>query len=554
MKNFQKFILPVIILVIAGIAVTVAYNTGKNQKDEKLSELTEEVERLRAGEQEAAVVKRVSQQMEDIAYQQKAISDEQRDRAEEQSILATQNAERAEKESRAAHEAEQKANVAAEEAKKERANAEEQQKIAEEQRDEATHAKNVADTLNIRTQARTLGVTSQVRRESNDTEVADLLAYTSWYFLKNYRGNQYFADTFKALMQAVGDPKRYRMRQNSAVNAISQVPGKERQCVIASNYGEVELLTANGSGRNSGGITSYTLLNNKIYDFRDVLATPQCVYALAQKSTLCVLGYQGGLSTVLLPEENYMKIIGVGNKLLLAGHQSLCWYESGMVSAPIRLPKELSTLVKRGNSICLFYADGGYAEMNLAGHVETKKPLMKGVVTAAHYDEAFECLLLGMKDGTVYPVNKYNRVVETLAAHRSKCASIAMQGATVVTGGYDKMVYVWHMDNLFFESGMNFREEMKARTVSAAQQHNKKEIPTEWLVPVDLNNNGWTLSVCGDYDKKSVWVGTSNGNVIFQNVSADDMAQQLHKRIKRNLTQDEWTRYVGFSIPYMKFK
>ena len=554
MKKFQKFILPVIILAIAGIAVAVAYNVGKGQKEVQLSELTEEVERLRAGEQEAAVVKRVSQQMEDIAYQQKAISDEQRDRAEEQSILATQNAERAEKESHAAREAEQKANAAAEEAKKERANAEEQQKIAEEQRDEATHAKNVADTLNIRTQARTLGITSQVRRESGDPEVADLLAYTSWYFLKNYRGNQYFSDTFKALMQAVGDPKRYRMRQNSAVSAISQVPGKVRQCVIVSNYGEVELLTANASGPNSGRITSYTLLNNTAYDFRDVLATSQCVYALTLKGTLCVIGYQGGLSTVLLPEDNYMKIIGVGNKLLLAGHQSLCWYESGKVSAPIRLPKVLSTLVKRNNRICLFYADGGYAEMNLAGDVETKKPLVRGVVTAAHYDEAFECLLLGMKDGTVYPINKYNREVATMAAHRSKCASIAMQGTTVVTGGYDKMVYVWHMDNLRFASGLDFREEIKAATVSATRLRNKKEIQAEWLVPVDLNYSGWTLSVCGDYDKKSVWVGTSNGNVIFQNVLADDMAQQLHRRINRNLTQNEWTRYVGSSIPYMRFK
>ena len=173
----------------SGIAA-VAYHIGKSQTDNQLSELHEELERLQAGEKDAAVVKRVSQQMEDIAYQQKAISDQQRDRAEEQSILAVQNAERAEMESRAAREAEGKANVAAQEAERERANAEHQQEIAVEQRDEATHAKNVADTLNIRTQARILGATSQIRREAGETEVADLLAYTSWYFLKHYRGNQ----------------------------------------------------------------------------------------------------------------------------------------------------------------------------------------------------------------------------------------------------------------------------------------------------------------------------------------------------------------------------
>ena len=51
--------------------------------------MLEEMNRLEEAGKDAAIVKRVSQQMEDIAYQQKTISDRQRDRAEEQSILAT---------------------------------------------------------------------------------------------------------------------------------------------------------------------------------------------------------------------------------------------------------------------------------------------------------------------------------------------------------------------------------------------------------------------------------------------------------------------------------
>ena len=38
------------------------------------------------------------------------------------------------------------------------------------------------------------------------------------------------------------------------------------------------------------------------------------------------------------------------------------------------------------------------------------------------------------------------------------------------------------------------------------------------------------------------------------NASADDMAHQLYGKLNRNLTEQEWTRYVGASIPYMKFK
>ena len=83
---------------------------------------------------------------------------------------------------------------------------------------------------------------------------------------------------------------------------------------------------------------------------------------------------------------------------------------------------------------------------------------------------------------------------------------------------------------------------------------NSQEIPTEWLVPVDYAYDGWTLSVCSDADGQSVWIGTSAGSVILLNTSADEMAQQLLRRMKRNLTQQEWNRYVGASIPYMKFK
>ena len=164
--------------VIAGVAV-VAYRIGYNRSKGEIASLQDEMERFEAAGKDATIVKRVSQQMEDIAYQQKAISDQQRDRAEEQSILATRNAERAEMESRAAREAEIKANAAAKVAEQERANAERQQEIALEQRDEATHARNVADTLNRRTQARSLAVSSQVRREAGENDVADLLAYAS---------------------------------------------------------------------------------------------------------------------------------------------------------------------------------------------------------------------------------------------------------------------------------------------------------------------------------------------------------------------------------------
>lgn len=538
--------------VIAGVAV-VAYRIGYNRSKGEIASLQDEMERFEAAGKDATIVKRVSQQMEDIAYQQKAISDQQRDRAEEQSILATRNAERAEMESRAAREAEIKANAAAKVAEQERANAERQQEIALEQRDEATHARNVADTLNRRTQARSLAVSSQVRREAGENDVADLLAYASWYFLKNNRGNQYYSDTFKSLTLATDGIPRYKMKENGGVNAISRIPGAGEQCVAVTNYGEVEWLTANvvnGIKR----ISSKSLLFNPEYDFRDVKVMNQKIYALSFKGPMCVLDFKGKSDVVELEDDEYLKLLQVGGRLLVAGRRSLCWYADGRLSGRIGLTKSLSAIVEREGVICLFYSDGTYAEMDASGRIEEKTPLLTQVVTAAWYDKAMACLLLGVKDGTVYPVNRYNRVIEVLAAHKSKCVSITMIGPIVVTGGYDKTVFIWNMDNLLFESGLTFREEMELKEPVSKRAVNSKEIPTEWLVPVDYTFDGWTLAVCADDDDKTVWIGTSSGNVMLLNSSADDMAQQLYYRMDRNLTQQEWTRYVGVSIPYMTFK
>jgi len=537
--------------VLAGVAV-VAYRMGSKQSRGELAELQEEMERLLAAEKNAAIVKSVSLQMEDIAYQQKAISDQQRDRAEEQSILATHSAQRAEKESRAAREAELKANAAAEVAERERANAERQQEIALEQRDEATHARNVADTLNRRTQARSLAVSSQVRREAGEADVADLLAYASWYLLKNNRGNQYYSETFKSLTLATDGILRHKVKEGGAVNAISQVRGRPGQCVIVTNYGEVEWLTAT-AGAGARQIVSQPLLFNPAYDFRDVKVIGGNIYALSWKGPLCILDFKGSKKTVSLPEDDYFKLVPVGGRLLVAARRSLCWYADAQVSGQVLLDKTLSAVVEREGVLCLFFADGSYAEMNASGQIVEKTPLLKAVVTAAHYDKASGCLLLGAEDGTVYPVNRYNRILETMAAHKARCMSMDMLGSVVVTGGYDKKAYIWNLDNMSFESGLSFREELAAKSVGK-RVASSKEIPAEWLVPVDYTFDGWTLAVCGDADGKSVWIGTSAGSVLFLNASADDMASQLYDKIDRNLTQQEWTRYVGVSIPYMTFK
>lgn len=562
MKNKSLYILVGIVatVLIAAVAA-IAYTIGKGQSEGELNAMAKEVATLRAGEKKAAVVKRVSQQMEEIAYQQKEISDKQRIKAEESSKLAIEMRDRAEQESHLARTAEQKAIEALQEAENQRSNAMQQQRIAVEERDKATLSKTIADTLNRRTVAKTLGLTSINKREGGDEETADLLAYASWYLLDKYEGNTYYAETFKALALATGGMERTILQQRGVVNALSIVPNGKGNCVAVSNYGEIELLSSPSETRQQTPrrLSSTVLLQNNIYDFRDVWAGKNAVYALSFKGPLCVVSYEGKMKTVALPADSYFKLIHTdSNTLLIAGRKSLCWYtfSTGDVSAPVRLPKTLTTIVKRENNICLFYDDDTYAEMDGTGKITEKKPLTRRSVATAHYAPDLECLFLGLKDGTVQMVNKYNRIAEDLEAHNAKTVCITTIGPVMITGAYDKAAYIWKLDNLVFSNtGLNFWQEMQTKVAPVAKVSQMvNQVPKEWISPVEYTFQGWTLAVCGDPATQHVWIGTSRGEVVRINCSVDNMAKKVYGALKRNLTPVEWSHYLGVSVPYVKLK
>ena len=86
------------------------------------------------------------------------------------------------------------------------------------------------------------------------------------------------------------------------------------------------------------------------------------------------------------------------------------------------------------------------------------------------------------------------------------------------------------------------------------ETYDGKQAPNTWLSPVEYTYSGWTLSVCGDAETKYAWIGTSTGEVVRMNISVDNMAKKVQSMLKRNLTPTEWSRFMGASVPYIKFK
>ena len=531
--------------LLATVGIT-AYNLGKNQPNEKEEELKKQIDELKAKEADAAVVKRVSQQMENIAYQQKAVSDLQRDRAEKQSELAIKMRDQAEMESRLAREAENKAKEAANEAERQRAKALEHQKTAEEQRDEATRAKSVTDTLNYRSLGRALGNSAITLFENNHKGLAGVLAYASWHYLNKYLGNTYQPETYRAISLCSNSRTESVMLKNGAVNAIC--PLGNGACVAVSNYGEIEW-------QKTAGQRGTILMQNKAYDFRDVYANDSNIYALSFGGDLVITRYDRTSKSYPLPEKAYVKIAKTAaNTLTLIARHSFCTFNinNQTVSAPTKLKSEVSAVAVRNDKTDIFFCDGSYATIDKTGKLEYSEFPVKDKITAAYYDKEGKCLYLGLENGDIAMVNRHSRLITMLSGHISRVTSITSVGQILVTGAYDKSVMIWNMPRIHFESGMSLQDELDSPVALKSKQSDKNNTKPEWLTAIDIKFSEWPLCI-NTISKTDVVIGTSLGTVCRLNASISDMAEKLKKTFRRDLTPEEWNHYVGSSVPCETF-
>lgn len=536
-KRFHISLVSVVALVAVAAAILIAYSVGRGMSQSGYNELLDEIEELKAKEKEATIVKRVSQQMEAIAYDQMNISIKQRDRAEEQSRLAEANAARAEEQSRLAQENAQRARQQSLLAER---NAEVASRAAEEarqQRDAATYSKSISDTLSFRTLSRSLGTTALAKIESKENDQARILAYTSWYFAEKYKGNPYQRETFHALMEATGAMRTYSVPRRSAVNSVAVLKGNRDGCVAVTNYGEVVLIE-NGK--------MYMLMQDNLYDFRSVWLNEKNIFALSYAGDLCVLNYEQLQNAVKLLPDKYFQIIQAdASTLLLAARNKLVWFDMNSMKtvSTLQQSKELSTVVKRKNTTLLFYKDGSCAEMDGAGNVKPRKNLANGVVTAALYVESEDRLFLGLKDGDIVIINGDDYYFTTLSGHVAQITGLTYDNKTLVSSCFDREMLVWYIPKL---------KNTRAEKANGNSYDKAKGTPTEWLVPADYSSNAWAMSV----STKGIWawLGLSDGRIVKYCISATYMAKQAYAKMDRGLTADEWIQYVGSNIEYEKLK
>ena len=515
-----------IITSIAGVLLAGAAATGFlgwKAEREKVEDLEKEVEALRMQERRSAVDRSVSKQMEELANEQREISDEKREEALQQTRVANEMRLRSEMERQNALIAEQNAVASERKAVEASGIAESQRQMAEHQRLLAEMSKQKADTLSYIVLGRSLGSISTIQAQAGNEDVANLLSYASYLYTSRYNGDIYYPTVFQSLMRSSKSVVSWT-EHTGAVTNLEYMPGEDNRLVSVSNYGEIIL-----SERQGNILKTKVLYRNDDYDFRDVIinrATGR-IYAVSRTGHLVVV--QEDLKTVKVVTldkiEHPIRLHDLTeSSLLIIGESSLALYD--MKRNIVRGTRQLNFRVIKGSrktSLPILFDDKGKMHM-VSGldNITTEDVPVPGTVTAYCESKNTGIEAYGMNDGSIWLIFKDGKK-QQLLGHQSRISKMKLNGRRLYSSSYDGKVNLWITDK-------------------------------EKVEPMPLiETKNWIMHFNFDSTKNTFWMGDAKGGLTAVNISVPIMVEQVKKKLKRDLTTEEWNYYIGQSVPYESF-
>lgn len=262
-RHIGLTLLLLLLLAGGGISMHSLWEENLRYKQERAT-LIEQLRQATESQKEATITRRISTQLEEIAYQQKEISDIQRQEAVNQSKIAEEMRDHAELEKEKA--------VMAQGAALEAYNQmEEQKKLAEIRREEAVEAQMKADTLARLALGRSLGSQASTQYTIGNKELATLLSYSAWKFTSENKGDIYQPAIFDALSQTSDLSKRWRFHAGAIRDIQIFQDTQGSHLLSASQYGELYVWKIEGNHLSQ----EHFLVSNSTYDFRKVVIDPE---------------------------------------------------------------------------------------------------------------------------------------------------------------------------------------------------------------------------------------------------------------------------------------
>lgn len=497
-------------LCLAGV-LTAELMLQKYNISKSIASMKVQLEEARKREEKAVMVRSVSKQMEEIAYQQKGISDRQRKEAEVQAAENYRMKLRVEEEWKRAVKAQ-------EEAVKAYRLADRQKALAEERQLQAEYAKRVADTLTYLTLGRSLGSLSITQYKAGNYEVASLLAYSSWDFVKRYHGDTFLSSVFNALSLSSGQPSVWQKHKGEITSiVVSANGGKETVLYTVSKYGEIVVWK-----KAPGGIyQAEVLFADSRYDFRAACVdTKDRLYALSYDGKVLRLSKDRSVHILTTEGKGYIGMLLWDDKLLLLSTAGDILCAENKKKFCDLADVTCMCMAKNDHELLAGCKNGDIFLIDAAGNRKRLGNCYRTAVTALCQSPERKLLAAGYADGTLLLTGADGKIIQRLIAHRSAISGICIRKDKLYSCSYDRTLRLWNLSV----------ERQEAVTV--------------------LESSSWLQAMASGLDGTVLFGGDGNGTFYQMSVSPDSMAIQIRHKLFRNFTPEEWTYYMGSRIPY----
>ena len=500
-----------VLVSIGGVALF--YRDYQSQLEQNVL-LEKKLKEAQEISKEAIVTRRVSAQLEEIAYQQKDISDQQRQEALRQKQIADEMRIHAENEQEKALDAQQAAIEAYSEM-------EAQKRLADQHREEAVAAHMKADTLARLALVRSLSSEALSQYDAGNGELAALLCYSAWKFTVENRGDLYQPTFFDALL-AISDQFNYKDLHSGPIRSMCLV---DSVLVSTSQEGEVALWRVHADEVELDTI----LFRNNRFDLRHV--------QVDREGNCWAAAFDGHLLRIDLRERRVSKI-----------------YETGLI-APVGLvasERSLWLMTRRGQLFRSALDEIRFEEIyahdqEVMTFTDSAQGLLFGDQAGAVYKIGREgqatCLLsgagqgvtclngewpgqlfVGYRSGLIKQVDLKTRQTHDLVGHVSELTGMALFGEYLLSSSLDGGVRLWRLGH-------------------------ERKISSE--IFYSLN---WIRSLVFWNPGQMVIVGDEKGRCTRFSISPERMASEIKQHLSRNLTKEEWQYYIGELAEYEAYR
>ncbi|MBL0110383.1 MAG: hypothetical protein IPP42_05825 [Saprospiraceae bacterium] len=494
----------------------------------------------------------------EIAEQQRVIAEQKQQEADKQAKIAGEKQQEADKQARIAQEQSSLALIQKQEADKQRqlantlrANAEEGQRSALAEKEKADAAKQEAEKFSKlaeknsqlanqekdkATRFRMLAIAQAMGAKAAQLQDRDqkvLVAQQAYLFNKQYNGYPFQPDIYNGLYAA------YEAVNSDKFNTTSLHQGAIKGLI---SLGPNVFITAGADGKiiktdlNTDPPT-VTTIDSHPYVF-------QCI-ALSQDKKLIAFGAEEG--KLLIYDATSLKKIKELNALqtalwtLVFDAQGYLYTASGdknILRWNMR-SYESTPLIKTDamvNSLSINSKNGVMAAGLANGEVLLLKILDTGVtttgkvsgvnpVTKVKFNTAGSMLAIGKEDGSIVLWDvASSEISQSLTGHRAMVSDLRFSpdDLFLLSASYDGTSMFWNMKSI-----------------------NERQV-------VFADHGGWVLQASFNPNGRNLITADALGSLRYFPLNMEFYSTNLCSKIKRNMTEKEWSNFVGSDIPYQK--